>query len=110
MDDWGSVKHLWATTGVYLTHRQKHGTRQLPLWPVVVSSRCLRLASAPPWEHHPPLIRLSADNRGVCVCVWECVGVRGNARECVGVRGKVRGNALGVRGNALGMRGNAKCY
>jgi hypothetical protein len=24
---------------------------------VVVSSRCLRLASAPPSEHHPPLIR-----------------------------------------------------
>ena len=56
MDDRGSAKHLWATTGVS-THRQEHGTRQLPLWPVVDSSRCLRLASAPPWEHHPPLIR-----------------------------------------------------
>jgi hypothetical protein len=39
-----------------LTHRKRHGTRQLPLWPVVDSSRCLRLASAPPWEHLPPLI------------------------------------------------------
>jgi hypothetical protein len=55
MDDRGSVKRLWATTGVS-THRQEHGTRQLPLWPVVDSSRCLRLASAPPWERLPPLI------------------------------------------------------
>jgi hypothetical protein len=39
-----------------LTHRQNHETRQLPLWRVVDSSRCLRLASAPPWEHLPPLI------------------------------------------------------
>jgi hypothetical protein len=39
-----------------LTHRQNHGTRQLPLWRVVVSSRCLRLVPAPPWEHLPPLI------------------------------------------------------
>jgi hypothetical protein len=43
-----------ATTGVS-THRQEHGTRQLPLWPVGVSSRCLRLASAPPWEHLPEI-------------------------------------------------------
>jgi hypothetical protein len=56
MDDRGSAKHLWATTGVS-THRQEHETRQLPLLPVVDSSRCLRLASAPPWERHPPLIR-----------------------------------------------------
>jgi hypothetical protein len=55
MDDRGSAKHLWATTGVS-THRQEHGTRQLPLWRVVDSSRCLRLASAPPWERLPPLI------------------------------------------------------
>jgi hypothetical protein len=54
MDYRGSVKHLWATTGVS-THRQEHGTRQLPLWRVVVSSRCLRLASAPPWERHPEI-------------------------------------------------------
>jgi hypothetical protein len=27
----------------------------LPLWPVVVSSRCLRLASAPPWERLPEI-------------------------------------------------------
>jgi hypothetical protein len=39
-----------------LTHRQEHGTRQLPLWPVVDSSCCLRLASAPPWVRLPPLI------------------------------------------------------
>jgi hypothetical protein len=31
-----------------LTHRQKHETRQLPLWRVVGTSRCLRLVSAPP--------------------------------------------------------------
>jgi hypothetical protein len=36
-----------------LTHIQEHGTRQLPLWPVVGSSRCLHLASAPPWERLP---------------------------------------------------------
>jgi hypothetical protein len=29
VDDWGSAKHLWATTGVS-THMQEHGTRQLP--------------------------------------------------------------------------------
>jgi hypothetical protein len=29
MDDRGSAKHLWTTTGVS-THRQGHGTRQLP--------------------------------------------------------------------------------
>jgi hypothetical protein len=52
MDDRGGVKHRWATTGVS-THRQEHGTRQLPLWRVVVSSRYLRLASAPPWERLP---------------------------------------------------------
>jgi hypothetical protein len=44
-----------------LTRRQEHETRQLPLWRVVDSSRCSRLASAPPWEHQPstadPLIR-----------------------------------------------------
>jgi hypothetical protein len=57
MDDRGSVKHLWATTGVSTHSRQEHGTRQLPLWPVVGSSRCLRLTAAPPWERHPPLIR-----------------------------------------------------
>jgi hypothetical protein len=60
MDDRGSVrsvKHLWAVGNHgCLTHRQKHETRQLPLGPVVDSSRCLRLASAPPWEHLPPLI------------------------------------------------------
>jgi hypothetical protein len=43
-----------------LTHRQEqHGTRQLPLWRVAVSSRCLRLASAPPWEHLLPEISKS---------------------------------------------------
>jgi hypothetical protein len=54
MDDRGSAKHLGATKGVS-THIQEHGTRQLPLWPVVVSSRCLRLASAPPWERLPEI-------------------------------------------------------
>jgi hypothetical protein len=54
MDDRGSAKHLWATTGVP-THRQEHGTRQLPLWRVAGSSRCLRLASAPPWERLPEI-------------------------------------------------------
>jgi hypothetical protein len=52
----GSANHLWATTGVS-THKQEHGTRprQLALWRgwVVGSSRCLRLASAPPWERLP---------------------------------------------------------
>jgi hypothetical protein len=42
MVDGGSVKHLWATTGVS-THRQEARAR------VVGSSRCSRLASAPPW-------------------------------------------------------------
>jgi hypothetical protein len=36
MDVRGSVKHLWATTGVS-THRQEHGTRKLPF----VAGRCL---------------------------------------------------------------------
>jgi hypothetical protein len=56
MDDRGSVK--CKTPGGNhgcLTHRQEHGTRQLPLWRVVVSSRCLRLASAPPWERPPEI-------------------------------------------------------
>jgi hypothetical protein len=35
------------------TDMQEHGTRQLPLWPVAGSSRCLRLTSAPPWERLP---------------------------------------------------------
>jgi hypothetical protein len=47
MGDRGRGKHLWATTGVS-TRRQEHRARQLPLWPVVDSSRCLHLASAPP--------------------------------------------------------------
>jgi hypothetical protein len=46
-------------------NRQEHEARSnCPLGPVVGSSRCSRLASAPPWEvvrwehhHHPPLIR-----------------------------------------------------
>jgi hypothetical protein len=54
MTGWGSAKHLWATTGVS-THRQGCGTRQLPLWRVVVSSRCSRLASAPLWERLPEI-------------------------------------------------------
>jgi hypothetical protein len=36
--------------------RQEHGTHQLPFWARVVgSSRCLRLASAPPWERLPEI-------------------------------------------------------
>jgi hypothetical protein len=56
VDDQGSVsvKHLWVTAGVS-TRRQDHGTRQLPLWRVVVSSRCSRLASAPQWERLPEI-------------------------------------------------------
>jgi hypothetical protein len=46
------AKHLWATTGIS-THRQEHLARQLPLWLVVDSSRCSRLALAPPWERLP---------------------------------------------------------
>jgi hypothetical protein len=60
MDDRCSVKHLSvgnprvATTGV-LTHRQEHETSQLPLRRAVGSSRCLCLASAPPWERLPEI-------------------------------------------------------
>jgi hypothetical protein len=40
MDNRGSVKHLWAVGNHgCLTHRQEHGTRQLPLW--LVAGRCL---------------------------------------------------------------------
>jgi hypothetical protein len=38
MDDRGSAKHLWATTGVS-THRQEHGTRDTPV--ALVAGRCL---------------------------------------------------------------------
>jgi hypothetical protein len=62
MDDWGGVKHLWATTHeqprVFNTQAKARDTPiALVAGRCIVSSRCLRLASAPPWEHHPPLIR-----------------------------------------------------
>jgi hypothetical protein len=60
-DDRGSVRCKTPVAGNHgcLTHRQEHGTRQLPLWRVVVSSCCLRLASAPPWDERPPEISKS---------------------------------------------------
>jgi hypothetical protein len=56
MDDRGAQCKIPVGNHGCLTHMKKHGIRQLPLGPVVVSSRCLRLVSAPPWEHLPPLI------------------------------------------------------
>jgi hypothetical protein len=77
MDDRGSVKRLWATTGVSTHTGKRTAHANCPLWPVVVSSCCLRLASAPPWERLPeisksrnlesqPACGLTPDARRIC--------------------------------------------